>query len=167
VTASVESMMAECGVAPFDHVWTHYSIDGGKSWETVSMPIVGAIANGEIPQQKSGTVVLYYFEGSDGAGSSGTIPNGGAITPYSFVVGELTELYCEDFEADDGGYTHELLDGDDELMADDWQWESRSARAATRRLRSAATTSGATTSAARTRTAIPIEQDEPPHLDPD
>jgi MYXO-CTERM domain-containing protein len=66
--------------------------------------------------------VLYYFEGSDGSGGGGTVPNGGQITPYSFVVGELTELYCEDFEEDDGGYTHELLDGEDGKLADDWQW---------------------------------------------
>jgi MYXO-CTERM domain-containing protein len=122
VTASVESLMKECEIEPFDHVWTHYSVDGGETWSAVSMPVAGSLATGEIPGQESGTVVLYYFEGSNGSGGSGTVPNGAALTPFSFVVGELTELYCEDFEADDGGYTHELLDGAEEKLADDWQW---------------------------------------------
>jgi MYXO-CTERM domain-containing protein len=121
VSASVESLET-CGIAPWDHVWTHYSVDGGNNWATVTMAIADAIATGAIPQQPIGTVVLYYFEGSDGAGGGGTVPGGADITPFSFVVGELTELYCEDFEADDGGYTHELLDGVDETLADDWQW---------------------------------------------
>jgi MYXO-CTERM domain-containing protein len=119
---SVENQLVDCGVEPLDQVWTHYSVNGGESWSSVSMTIAESTATGEIPGQASGTVVLYYFEGGDASGGGRTVPNGGAITPFSFVVGELTELYCEDFEADDGGYTHELLDGDEGTMADDWQW---------------------------------------------
>ncbi len=121
LTASVESLL-DCGIEPFDHVWTHYSVDGGAHWTTIDMPIAGSVATGEIPGQESGTVVHYYFEGSDGSGNSGTVPNGAEITPFSFVVGELVELSCEDFESDDGGYTHELLEGNDEGLADDWEW---------------------------------------------
>jgi MYXO-CTERM domain-containing protein len=70
--------------------------------------------------------VSYYYEASDGSGGGGSVPGGGARTPFTFVVGELTELYCEDFEDDDGGYSHELLAGSDEGLADDWQWKEPS-----------------------------------------
>ena len=34
----------------------------------------------------------------------------------------MEEIYCEDFEADDGDYTHELISGGWEEGADDWMW---------------------------------------------
>ena len=37
-------------------------------------------------------------------------------------MGELQELYCEDFEAADADYTHELVAGAWEEGADDWMW---------------------------------------------
>ena len=50
------------------------------------------------------------------------MPSGGSINPFSFYVGELEEIFCTDFESDDGGFTHELLAGEDQEGADDWMW---------------------------------------------
>ncbi len=100
----------------------YYSIDDGDSWEQASMSISGEAAAGSIPAQAPGTRVLYYLAATSTDDTTHTSPSGGEITPLSFYVGELIELYCEDFEADDGGYTSELLAGEDGAGADDWMW---------------------------------------------
>ena len=51
-----------------------------------------------------------------------TSPSGGSINPFHFYVGVKEQIYCNDFEADDGGFTHELLDGREQEGADDWMW---------------------------------------------
>ena len=54
--------------------------------------------------------------------ASSKAPRGGEINPYTLYVGGLTEVYCEDFEDSDGGFTHELVAGQNEEGADDWMW---------------------------------------------
>jgi MYXO-CTERM domain-containing protein len=49
---------------------------------------------------------------------------GGEIAPFTYFVGEAWEIVCEDFEASDGGYQHELVTGTVADGADDWQWGS-------------------------------------------
>src|SRR5690606_2473462 len=63
-----------------------------------------------------------FFQVRQDAGADVLAPQGGPINPYSFYAGDVLEVYCEDFEADDGGYTHALLAGSDTEGADDWQW---------------------------------------------
>ncbi|MDP6932050.1 MAG: hypothetical protein QGG40_04000 [Myxococcota bacterium] len=99
-----------------------YTTDGGESWDAASLQVDEGGVWGTIPSQEFGTIVHYYLriEGEDG--SEVTLPDGAEINPFSFFVGGLEEIQCEDFEDSDGGYTHELLDGDDEEGADDWMW---------------------------------------------
>lgn len=99
----------------------HYSVDGGDTWETAPLELDGEEVSGQIPAQPAGTVIEYYVEVESSAGSS-FAPEGGFITPLSFVVGELEEIACFDFESDDGGFWSELVSGTETLGADDWMW---------------------------------------------
>lgn len=121
IDADIENYGALCGYE-VDSAAMYYSIDEGDSWEKVSMSISGEDAAGSIPAQEAGTHVLYYLEATATDNSTHTSPRGGEITPLSFYVGELVELYCEDFESSDGGYYSELIDGEDGAGANDWLW---------------------------------------------
>lgn len=95
--------------------------DGG-AWQRSAFAASGTDVTAVIPQQPEGSFIEYYVvvKGSSGAEVSG--PRHGEFNPLSFYVGEVIELACFDFEADDGGFTHELLAGDDREGADDWMW---------------------------------------------
>ena len=100
----------------------YYSTDEGDTWEQTSLSLSGDAATGDIPAQAAGTHVLYYLEATSTDGTPHASPSGGEITPLSFYVGEIIEIYCEDFEDDDGGYDSELIDGEDGTGANDWLW---------------------------------------------
>jgi MYXO-CTERM domain-containing protein len=99
-----------------------YTADGGETWLTEEAELSDDLITGSIPVQPAGSVVQYYIEIQDSEGRIVRSPEGGPINPFSFYVGELEELYCNDFETDDGGYTHELLEGQQQEGADDWMW---------------------------------------------
>ena len=116
------NLAPECVDAALEGASVHFSTDGGQRWDTV--PLTGEMENlrGLIPAQDEGTVVSYYFTlDAEGVGSS-RAPRGGEISPFTLYVGGLSEIYCEDFEDSDGGYTHDLISGRDEEGADDWMW---------------------------------------------
>ncbi|MEL6346065.1 MAG: MYXO-CTERM sorting domain-containing protein [Myxococcota bacterium] len=98
-----------------------YSIDDGQTWTSAPLSADSETLTGAIPQQVPGTTVLYYIK-TTVDGENLTAPSGGEITPLSFMVGELIEIYCEDFEVSDGGYTNQLLAGEPGDGANDWQW---------------------------------------------
>jgi len=98
-----------------------YRVDGG-SWLSVPAVSVGNGVDGELPALPMGTFVEYYFDGVDGEGNSFSAPASGQAAPYSVFVGDVIEIGCFDFEADDGGFTHELVAGTQSDGADDWQW---------------------------------------------
>lgn len=112
----------ECTDASIDTVDVYYSVDDGVSWESWPLELNGEQVVGAIPVVEPGQVVHYYIQAQDTDGASTTVPSGGTINPFSFYVGELEELFCTDFEDDDGEFTHELLSGDDQEGADDWMW---------------------------------------------
>ncbi len=99
-----------------------YSTDDGQSWIEKELNVEGEDLNGGIPGQPAGTTVLYYLEIDSADGGTTTSPKGAFINPFTFYVGNLEAIYCEDFEASDGGYTHALLSGEDDEGADDWMW---------------------------------------------
>ncbi|MFT5679097.1 MAG: hypothetical protein ACI8RZ_000001, partial [Myxococcota bacterium] len=121
IDADVVNYGELCGY-DIDSAAMYYSTDEGSSWEKVSLSISGEAASGDIPAQSAGTHVLYYLEATSTDNDTHTSPTGGEITPLSFYVGELVEIYCEDFESDDGGYDSELIAGEDGTGADDWDW---------------------------------------------
>lgn len=100
-----------------------YSTDGGDTWDETSLTVDGQVVSGAIPQAAANSIVHYYIE-IDTDGGTYTAPSGGEINAFSFIVGELTEIYCNDFESDDGGFTSELLSGENTEGANDWIWGS-------------------------------------------
>ncbi len=121
IDAQIVSVAPECVTANADSAVIHYRIDGGD-WETAPLSLVGEDATAELPAQPMGTFIEYWMsvENTDGPDAVG--PTGGEITPYTVFVGDVLEVYCDDFESDDGGYTHALISGEDVEGADDWQW---------------------------------------------
>ncbi len=96
-----------------------YSTDDGATWDEAPLGVVGDAFDGEMPAFPAGSVVQYYLRASADDGSEVLQPAGGEIAPYTFFVGTLEEIYCEPFD-DDGGYTHDLIEGSDQRGADDW-----------------------------------------------
>jgi MYXO-CTERM domain-containing protein len=122
LTAEVTNLAPECISFEVASATVHYSTDDGESWEEAALSADGSDVSGSIPAQADGSVVTYYVNARSSDGDEVTVPSGADINPTTFYVGELVELYCEDFESDDGDYTSELVSGADELGADDWVW---------------------------------------------
>ncbi len=122
LAASLLNFAPDCVDFELQTGTVNYRSASDESWQSVALSVAGDQLAGALPSLPAGTVVEYYIEGLGADGSAVTAPAGGEIAPYTFVVGELVSLYCEDFEASEGGFTHALLDGEDELGADDWIW---------------------------------------------
>ena len=127
VTAEILNLAEDCLDSSIDSGFIHYSTDAGKTWNQKNLLLsegssATAQLTGELTGFENGTIVHYYIEGVSTDGTSQSAPTGGEINPHSFYVGELEEVYCENFEdADGGGYTHELVSGRNDEGADDWQ----------------------------------------------
>lgn len=96
-----------------------YRVDGG-SWVDAPLTANGLDVTGAIPAQAPGAFVEYYVE-VQGAGQTLAAPTNGWRNPFSFYVGEVIEVHCDDFESGDGGFTHLLLAGTPGEGADDWE----------------------------------------------
>ncbi|MCA9567883.1 MAG: hypothetical protein KC656_08575, partial [Myxococcales bacterium] len=92
----------------------------GGVWSDVPLTVTGTLASGSIPAQPPGTFVEYHAV-VEGAGQTLEAPTNGWRNPFSFYVGSVLEVRCDDFEGDDGGFTHALLAGENTDGADDWQ----------------------------------------------
>lgn len=79
---------------------------------------------GDIPAQQEGEVVLFKVRIDTALSSALPFPNNAADPLYEFFVGDVTPIYCTDFETDPEaeGWTHGLTSGDNDEGADDWQW---------------------------------------------
>jgi MYXO-CTERM domain-containing protein len=99
---------------------------------TVVMTGTAGEYTGKIPAQSEGEVVLYSVELALGSGVSLKYPENPADPMYQLFVGEVTPIYCTDFEVDPAveGWTHGLLEGEPSEGADDWQWGAPNGSAA-------------------------------------
>ena len=122
INADIVQFAEQCLSATPESATVHFSWDGGLSWEEESLTLSDDSIQGDIPQYLDSGVVQYYVEMQDSDGNTTTVPADGDRHPFAFYVGELEEVYCNDFETDDGGFTHSLLAGEDREGADDWQW---------------------------------------------
>ena len=120
--ASIEQFAEQCVSAEPDQAIVHFSWDGGLSWEESEISLNTDSIEGDIPQYLDACVVQYYIEMVDTEDNRVTVPQDGIRHPFSLYVGELEEIFCTDFENDDGGFTHQLLAGENQEGADDWQW---------------------------------------------
>ncbi|MEZ4240084.1 MAG: hypothetical protein R3F59_28830 [Myxococcota bacterium] len=121
VDVQVVSQLGDCGSAEAGEATLHYRLDGGP-WQDLPATLSGTDISGLVPAQPLGTFVEYYVDGADLDGHPFSTPPTGDVAPYSYFSGDAIEVHCDDFEADDGGWTHQLLDGVAEPGADDWEW---------------------------------------------
>jgi MYXO-CTERM domain-containing protein len=121
VELELVALAANCDPLAPDEGSLHYRVDGG-AWQTVNANVTGSFVRADVPAQPLGRFVEYYVDGTDIEGNGWQAPYSGEYAPYSFFVGGVIEVSCEDFEAGDGGYRHELVSGDAGDGADDWQW---------------------------------------------
>jgi len=119
----VEFTEVQDGCQDGDADWgeVHWRIAGGE-WQTTELSAAGSLVTGAIPEQPAGTFVDYYVVSGAADGTTFSSPAGQFINPHTFIVGDVLQLDCEDFEANDAGYTHELVSGEMGDGADDWQW---------------------------------------------
>ena len=120
--ADIVQFAAACLSAVPEEAFVVFSWDGGLSWDTEEMTLDETLIEGEIPKYLDEGVVQYYLELLDSDGNRVSVPPDGDRHPFSLYVGDVEEVFCTDFESDDGGFTHSLLAGDDQEGADDWQW---------------------------------------------
>ena len=121
VFADLASVAPDCFAVGTPEAKVVWSIDGGATWTETALDFDGTSVTGAIPQVPNGTVVHYYIEAESESGLV-QAPVNGDRHPFSFAVGDFTEIYCNDFETDDGGWTSELLAGENTEGANDWQW---------------------------------------------
>ena len=121
VTADMLNAAPDCTDDSTGAARVVWSTDGGDSWTATDLTVSGGEAAGAIPQVEPGTIVDYYIEADVGS-TAVAAPLHGDRHAFSFVVGDVTEIYCNDFEDDDGGWVSELLSGEDTEGANDWQW---------------------------------------------
>ena len=125
VSAEVLAVAEACIDGSVEGGSVYYSLDNGETYTTAPLTAAEDLLEGSIPGLEDAdlpAIVTYYLEAETSDGASVTVPPGGPIAPFTFAVGEITEIYCENFDTGDGGYTHELLEGSDDEGADDWQW---------------------------------------------
>jgi len=103
------------------------------TWQLRATPSVGgsvAMVEGaegygaDIPEQGFGEVVQYLVHAELASGSVLEYPSNPAAPMYEFFVGEVSSIYCTDFEGASApdGWVHGLESGEVTDGADDWQW---------------------------------------------
>lgn len=85
--------------------------------KSVDLALAGDTYSGKIPTQPDGTVVQYKIVISLSDGSAISYPNNAADPYYEFYVGEVTKIYCQDFESGATDWTH----GAQPTNRDEWQ----------------------------------------------
>ena len=122
IQATVAAAHPECSDAIVGEVRLAWSTDGGSSWDDVVMESMGDDEYvAEIPGVSEGSQLRYRIEADDlETGITITRPSNEADPAYYAYVGPLDEIHCDDFEADNEGWSHELLAGEWAEGADDW-----------------------------------------------
>lgn len=89
----------------------------------LELDIEGETLSATIPKQPANTVVNYQVE-IQLDGRTIRFPDNEADPEYEMFVGDVTEIYCTDFEKnpEDEGWTHGLQSGEPNEGADDWSW---------------------------------------------
>ena len=121
IDVRVEQIASDCIEAEVANTKVYYSTDQGVSWQEQDLSYsTSGTVTGQFPEFEDFTHVQYYVELIDTEDRVARLPSGGEINPFEFFVGEISEIYCNDFEEDDGGFGHMLVAGRDREGADDW-----------------------------------------------
>ncbi len=108
VSAELDNPFAAVYPIAIDYGRVHYRVNSGY-WDDVAMTIDGDLAEVDLPAFAHGDVVEYYIEMSNTQGTRFNAPLNGDIRPYTFTVGEMLEIVCEDFESTSGNFSVEGL----------------------------------------------------------
>jgi MYXO-CTERM domain-containing protein len=122
VTVKAERLYPQCAATPIDGVDLRYRI-GGVS-KVIVLEGDGEAYHGVLPSQPAGTSLHYTVLGS-AAGNTVSLPDNRADDEYSVFVGEVTPLYCNDFESQIDGWTFSDAKG----KKGDFQWGSPAGKA--------------------------------------
>ncbi len=122
VQATVAAAHPECSDSMIGDVDLLWSTDGGVSWDSVAMDEAGeGDFSAEIPAISAGSQLRYRIEAEDlESATTITRPSNPADPAYYAYVGELETIFCDDFELEQEGWSHELLEGELVEGADDW-----------------------------------------------
>lgn len=128
VTLTAAGAAVDLSCVDIDDINVIYRANGGE-WQSAPMSGADGSVEATLTGLPYGTFVEYYLD----AGSA-AVPRGGVRNPLSLFVGGVIPVWSTDFEADDGGFTSELLVGDaSSAGANDWQWGTPNARPASGR----------------------------------
>lgn len=117
VTLVAEGGGLELDCVDIEDIEVVYRANGGN-WQSAPMAVSGGTSSATLPDLPYGTFVEYYLD----AGSA-TVPGGGIRNPLSLFVGGVLPVWFTNFEADDAGFTSELIGGDaSSAGANDWQY---------------------------------------------
>ncbi|GDX81380.1 hypothetical protein LBMAG42_31910 [Deltaproteobacteria bacterium] len=120
ITGRARSLAPGCldaGVVTVEVTW---STDGGATWQRAPLTLTGDQFSGVIPAFEAATTVQYAIVAAAADGTKLWFPEQ-TWAPFGFYAGELWPVWCEDFSAGEGGFTHGLLEGVG-AAADDWQF---------------------------------------------
>ncbi|MCU0662846.1 MAG: hypothetical protein MUC50_11045 [Myxococcota bacterium] len=99
-----------------------YSVDEGSTWKTVAASSLGGESyRAALPAVAARSRLLYRIEAADADNGLVTKRPSNATEPYYIVyVGALTPIAFDDFEEEDGAWSHELISGRERETSDDW-----------------------------------------------
>lgn len=126
VSVELLGLYPQCEDDKIDSVTLNWRLRsaGGPGTDVAMTTSAPTTYEGFIPPQPDGEVVNYKVTVARPGAPSLSFPDNPADPMYEFFVGEVTVLYCTDFEQDPnlGGWTHGLTAGSSSQGADDWQW---------------------------------------------
>ncbi|RJO63765.1 MAG: hypothetical protein C4523_19350 [Myxococcales bacterium] len=124
LTARIGAAHPQCGATEAGDVRLVYSTNEGRLWQNKPMALEAADEfAAELSGLAAGQRLLYRIEvGATDEGALIVRPANLAEPYYMVYVGALEPIACDDFETRDNDWTHELLSGEDQEGADDWQW---------------------------------------------
>ena len=89
-----------------DHVTLFYRLNGGTFNPLAMTPTDGTVYAAGIPGQSQGTFIEYFIDAEDVASNGATDPPGAPTDLYGFYVAPIVDLYADDMESGQGGWTH-------------------------------------------------------------
>ncbi len=117
---SVDATIVSLVTPPITTATLHYRVNGMAFVDVPLTAAGGDLFQGQIPDVPSPARVDYYLSATDSGSNTDTWPSGAPANTASFAIGELTQLYADDFDgSDDNGWTHGTR-GDTVNVEDDW-----------------------------------------------
>jgi MYXO-CTERM domain-containing protein len=128
VSIEVLGLFPQCGNESVEKATVIHRLEDEPAAMATTVDMSGgpSIFTGMIPPQPTGETVRYRVEVELAGGITLGFPDNDADPNYQFFVGNVTPIYCTDFETDPvaDGWTHQLLSGEETEGADDWQWDT-------------------------------------------